>query len=685
MDELLGALHDSGAFDSTGRFTVARHAREKLRRFQLLEPQRCVLQFVAAAVAGNASKFEMRVVNDDLELMFDGFAPSGFELRGLFDYLFQGESAPAIHRELAIGVNTALQIANEVTIESWEGTQGYRIEYRTVGDELESPGLPLGHCPWARKSKGVRIRLRFKEASGLMDALAGKTPGRRHLEYIARHCSCAPIPLLGDGREVRHQLNFRPSLGLVRLNVPGLRMPQYQHDRTASLLERHARGPCAALLSLSPDKGRGVSWVHRGVTLRLDYKTFPVNVEGVIYCDHLPKNISSTDVVENEEFAATVQELQEAIREVVWEVVTADVQRLDVARIAPLVRSLVPTYPQERWAVLNAWILATSSGKGAAALASVEERLELARGVEDKFQADTIRRRVLEDVVGLLLRAWSCPRPDASHGPELPEPYLRLVPGLAAELREPLRCTPLAQVALLLVALERPEPVKKLLPFVGGCLVPALARWHDPESVAPLLEEGLQSDDPWERSACVYARALLRLARGKVDEAHVGFKHAEKAARSSAHSARALEGQYYTLPPRTKDLARLDLHRKLLGSRTSLAGDALVYYHLEERRLAWLAHDYGTWATHDLERFRAGWDPDFQFYLRDAETADSPRLQRYLREAETTLAPGDPWLLARLDLAARHLARLGDWPTLAAALFRHLVRQELLAGMVRSG
>ena len=111
----------------------------------------------------------------------------------------------------------------------------------------------------------------------------------------------------------------------------------------------------------------------------------------------------------------------------------------------------------------------------------------------------------------------------------------------------------------------------------------------------------------------------------------------------------------------------------------------MLYYHLEERRLAWLAQDYGTWASHDLERFWAGWNSDLQFYLREAELADSHQLEKYLSEAERTLAPGDPWLLARVDLAGRHLARLGAWPTLARALFRQMVRQELLRGLVRSG
>ncbi len=685
MDELLGALHEQGALDSSGRFTVARHAREKLRRFQLLEPRRCVLQFVAAAVAGNASKIEMRVVNEDLELRFDGFTPSGAELRGLLDYLFQGDSAPAIHRELAVGVNTALLIAKDVIVESWEGTQGYHIEFRPVGDELESPGLPLSLCPWTPRGRGVRIRLRFKEVSGLMDSLAGTTPARRHLDYIGRHCPCAPIPLRADGRDMRSPLTFQPALGFVRLNVAGLRMPQYQLDNSASLLAREARGGCAALLALRPDKGRGVSWVHRGVTLRVDHKTFHAHVEGVIYCDHLRKNISCTDVVEDEEFAATVEELHEAIREVVWEVVTADVQPLDVARIGPLVRSLIAGYPAHRWPVLNAWLLASSTGKGAVTLASVEERFELASATGDKYQAENIRRRVLDDVVGLALRAWSSPPTGRAGGPEVPEQHLRLVPGVARLLREPDRCGALGQLLLLAVALERREWVKALLPFGAGFLVPALAQTHDLESAADLLEQGLESDDPAERSACIYALAVLRMARGKIGEAQVGFKHAEKAARSPSQSARALEGQFYTLPPRTKDGARLELQRKLVNSRASLTGEALLYYHLEERRLAWLAHDYGTWASHDLERFRAGWSVGLQFYLREAELADSHQLEKYLSEAEKTLAPGDPWLLARVDLAGRHLARLGAWPTLARALFRQMVRQELLEGLVRSG
>jgi len=675
VDELLGALHEEGALDSSGRFTVARQARDKLRRFQLLEPQRCVLQFVAAALAGNAPAIDVRGTDDELELRYDGFAPNATELRSLLDYLFHGDSAPAIHRELAVGVNTALELTRKVTIESWEGSSGYKIEFRTAGDELETPGFVLTHCPWGKKASGCRIKLHFKEEASLMDSLAGRTAGKRSVEFLARHCSHAPIPLR-EGRDLRPALIFRPALAILRLSVPGVRLAGYQSDSQAFALEREARGACAALLSVRPDRGGGVRWVHRGITLRLDHKTFDGRVEGVIYCDHLRKNISFTDLVEDEAFTAAVEELQELIRELLWEIVSEERHRPEAAGIASLVRSHVSSYPRERWPVLNAWLLARARRADQSPLLGYRERLAYAQDAADAFQQDRIRRQVLQDIAAQAFQCWC-------RGELMPRDEMRLVLAVQAHLR--VASPELHQVFLLAALAEMPDLEVELEPFVDSPLVRGLARVLGRDLAGGLAELGQPPEDleAFDKARYHYARGLSCLHAAGVAEAHASFQQAEKAARTEGETARALEGQFLTLSARSKAARRLELQRKIVRSRARTAGDALVYYHLEERRLAWEAHDYGTWASHDVERFRAGWDPNLQFYLRDAEGADPGLLERYIRAAEQQLTPTSPWLSVHLDIGARQLAARACWPALADALLRQMARQELLSRSLR--
>lgn len=323
--------------------------------------------------------------------------------------------------------------------------------------------------------------------------------------------------------------------------------------------------------------------------------------------------------------------------------------------------------------------LAAARSAHANPLSNYTERLALAGETQDLAAADAIRRYVLDDLAATACRDWS------QRG--LRVEMLDMVPALAGSLRYDSGCEAVQKVTLLAALLARGPLVKELGVFVKSFLTAGLVAALDDDlsGAVACFRKGLHGDHPAERAACCYAGAVGFLAQGNIQEAHLGFQRAESLAVTPGQRARAVEGQFYTLPVASKPSLQLELQQKLVALRARTAGEAIVYYHLEERRLAWLAHQFGIWASHDVERFRAGWDPQLQFYLRDAEHAHPAQLMAYLRDAETTLLPVDPWLAARVDIAARQLARQACWAALQAALYRQLVRHELLAGSLVAG
>ena len=108
MSELLSKLAEVGSVEARGGFTIdPEKAREKLRQYQLAEPQRYVLLLVEAAFSAGAASLEFEVDSDDLIARFGGEVFSYEQLENIYGSLFRGSATEL--REEDIGRLRGLQ------------------------------------------------------------------------------------------------------------------------------------------------------------------------------------------------------------------------------------------------------------------------------------------------------------------------------------------------------------------------------------------------------------------------------------------------------------------------------------------------------------------------------------------------------------------------------------------------
>ncbi len=292
MDELLDSLAREGRQVSRGTFTLDwRKAREKLQRFQLLDPHRWVLHAVAAAVAGGASEVRVRTDADDCEVSFDGPAFPADQLEQLFACLLSEQHDDRL-RELALAVNAAAALKPS------------RLIFRTgtVAMELAGTDLRLTSIPAVERNElAVRERVSWKV---LRQLVSGRTP---EAEILTQSAWQAPIKL--NGASLAHPWDPKAPVtvqsGAVAM-VPG------PYHTTANLHE--CRG--AALALSGGTKRDGILRILRyGVEIcqrQADLGGW--SVEAMVDAPQLRLNVSQSDVLEDESYRSLLIWLRSLVR-----------------------------------------------------------------------------------------------------------------------------------------------------------------------------------------------------------------------------------------------------------------------------------------------------------------------------------------------------------------------------------
>src|SRR5581483_7609746 len=125
VKSLLDELRAAGQFDSAGSFSIdADHAREKLQRFQLVQPHLYVLFFLSAATLSGATAFVARDESGVFIVEFDGEPFGQRELDDAVAALFSDVHSVAEKRlsELSLGINGGLAFNHHVVVESWSSS-----------------------------------------------------------------------------------------------------------------------------------------------------------------------------------------------------------------------------------------------------------------------------------------------------------------------------------------------------------------------------------------------------------------------------------------------------------------------------------------------------------------------------------------------------------------------------------
>lgn len=250
---LLDTLRQAGSFDSRGNFTLdVEKARSKMARFQLTDPERYILELVAAAFAGGSPDLEIDLTPDGLELHFGGTPLGSTDLENLEDFLLVAEGTHPALRYLAVGLNALT-----------------RLQPRRV--LLESPA-------------GVALELRGQKRQ----LIAG--PYSRHRLLIER-----------EGGILR-KASYSSEIELIRSHTRFSRRPVRLDGRLLS--------QPAALELLSPEESGEIFLVLHGI-IRQQLKPALLPVRAVVEDDRFSLNASHSAVVEDTIYQEALEQVEQ--------------------------------------------------------------------------------------------------------------------------------------------------------------------------------------------------------------------------------------------------------------------------------------------------------------------------------------------------------------------------------------
>lgn len=352
LNVMLADLAEEGSLDSIGAFTVAlEKAEEKLAAYRLTNPGLFVLNLVAAAVSGGATQLAVETHRDYACFRFDpALSYSDSQLEDLFGYILT-PSAPAHVRELALALHSARALPHSPRLLLTVAGEGRGRELRVEGSKLvlayADPDRPF--------PKGVVFRVDFQQASGWEDFLMGRADRTQEvLRHLFHFCRFAPLRLTSNGQAKntvarlggKEIFAWRKLVGEQALNLaePRGEYPPSEDAAGWSL-------PSTVLLGLGTPKAAaatGLILVSRGVAFKRPHALlgFPLAC-AVVTADHLEKNLSQSDLVEDTAYDLLIQSLQVEVQSLVFDVCANPPQWSSPAQSAAFLRALDPLYPED--------------------------------------------------------------------------------------------------------------------------------------------------------------------------------------------------------------------------------------------------------------------------------------------------------------------------------------------------
>jgi tetratricopeptide (TPR) repeat protein len=300
----LAQLESVGTTESHGTFTLSpQTAAKAMRRFQLPDPHMYLLQMVAAASVGKAEHLAIETKRRCLEFYFQGMAIEEEQLRVLDTFLFPAVDAPPHLIELAVGIEAALNFAEEVQVESFSSDGGHRLVINAKSVRLES--VDKG------KTKKPHSRVLVKKKRDLSLFRASKP--HPELEWLEA-CRHATLPLIVAG--VPYRTDPMPQVPpetilwvkVVREGDPmEVAQPSVRSETLPAFLtvEHPEVFGYLALVGRESANRSGLLFVHRGLVVHRPLSDLGLQVVcGVLHCDSLKKDISHTNFVEDRDFEA---------------------------------------------------------------------------------------------------------------------------------------------------------------------------------------------------------------------------------------------------------------------------------------------------------------------------------------------------------------------------------------------
>lgn len=294
---LAGYLNEA-ALDSSGVFTLSEdRSAEKLARFRLPDPRLYVLNAVAAAVACQAEWLKLYCDADDFILTARVGAELPEALRGLTSRILQ-ERQPPGWRELALAYYGA-QALKPGFIHLTAGSQ--LLKWRPSGlEEVAQETLPDG----ANLRLHVREQLGLRTAKKFLARITGQSRLDSEEDALKRHCNLVPVPAQINGQPLVRPLTLGQTHETLKLGCDQLAA---HHPLQPLVTRRSLPGDWPAVLARRGRLPPYLVLVVQGVNFRLAPEALGhPDLRGIVYADHLRKDLSQTSLVKDEAFQSVV-------------------------------------------------------------------------------------------------------------------------------------------------------------------------------------------------------------------------------------------------------------------------------------------------------------------------------------------------------------------------------------------
>ncbi|MBL9103144.1 MAG: hypothetical protein JNL82_19520 [Myxococcales bacterium] len=279
-DDLIAALQGGLRVDSEGSFTLHRDkAREKLRTFQVAEPQRYVLSLMALASLKGATAVTVTIDSDDVVVRFDGAPVTAADLDDLYGSSFSAASTDVqrARQQLALAIHAALALNPRfVRVVSGAGESAVSL--------LARHGVPdeIGGAAAASGGTEVHVKQRFRP--GLLVRFVQHLRGSlAEATWLRERCRFSSRAITVNGEAVAR----------------GLALEGATHAFS------HGLGPSRGVAGLVAEPGPAViRLVRHGVWLHdVEAPELPLGLVVVIADDLLLTDLSGDKVVQDEHYA----------------------------------------------------------------------------------------------------------------------------------------------------------------------------------------------------------------------------------------------------------------------------------------------------------------------------------------------------------------------------------------------
>ncbi|MBN9416937.1 MAG: hypothetical protein J0I12_15940 [Candidatus Eremiobacteraeota bacterium] len=355
LNNLLQSMASEGTVESSGVFTLDfEFAERKLDDYRLPDPALFILNLVAAAVLCEAHEFVVETERAETRVFFNGLLPEPERLGELFNFILKAGPHPAL-RELALALHGARSLPNDPRIRLEVGTKAGGWQGQVQGARLEVQ-------PVALERLGVKVTVQHTAASPWQRLLGmgQSSSGQKILEQLFHFCRYAPLDLKVNGQPKGsyvpmglHQDQgpfarlYAQGTQNLRISRPGTRRNDvyFAPNRSSAV----ASSLLVGLATPQVAEREGLLFISRGVAFRRPSSLLGNELAcAVVSADHLEKNLSQTDVIENDDFHALVAEARRLVEVLVEEVCSnPPLWKQDQARaLQTLLESRYPAEPR---------------------------------------------------------------------------------------------------------------------------------------------------------------------------------------------------------------------------------------------------------------------------------------------------------------------------------------------------